>query len=189
MDSEINKLSSVLHNRINNIKSITKYTDFKSRLNFVNAFVLGKLNYMLPIYNNLPGYLNNKLHKIIMTAARTVIGNYCFRQSNLYILNKCNWMNVQNMIKHRCLCYIHKLIISKAPKCIMEIYRKSRFERHRSNISLLNVPKKKKYSKFYIYEHTGTYNNLPMEMKQKSINVFKKELKIWINSHPDDTYD
>ena len=100
MDSEINKLSSVLHNRINNIKIITKYTDFKSRLNFVNAFVLGKLNYMLPIYNNLPGYLNNKLHKIIMTAARTVIGNYCFRKSNLYILNKCNWMNVKNMIKH-----------------------------------------------------------------------------------------
>ena len=71
----------------------------------------------------------------------------------------------------------------------MEIYRKSRFDRHRSNILLWNVPKNKKYSKFYIYEHTGTYINLPMEMKQKSINIFKKELKIWINSHPDDTYD
>ena len=80
MDSEINKLSSTLHNRINNIKKITKYTDFKSRLHFINAYVIGKLNYMLPMYSNLNKYLFNRLHKIQMTAARAVIGNYCFKK-------------------------------------------------------------------------------------------------------------
>ena len=53
MDSEINKLSSNLPNTINNINKISKYTDFKSRLNFINIFVIGKMIYMLPLYNNL----------------------------------------------------------------------------------------------------------------------------------------
>ena len=93
------------------------------------------------------------------------------------------------MIKHRCLNYIHNLMINKAPKCIMEIYRKNRFERHRTELSLVNIPKKVKYSKFYIYEHTGTYNNLPTEIKQKSRYVFKKEIKLWIQCQPEDTCD
>ena len=46
---EINELFSCLHNKINNLNKIKKYTDFKTRLNFMNSFVIGKLNYMLPI--------------------------------------------------------------------------------------------------------------------------------------------
>ena len=129
MDAEVNKLSGILHNRINNIRKISKYTDFKSRLSFMNAYVLGKLNYMLPLYNNLPGYLVRKLHKIVMTAARVIIGNYCFKISNIYILGKCGWMDIKYMIIKRSLCYIHNVLTNKAPKCIMELYRKQRFER------------------------------------------------------------
>ena len=63
LDSDINKLSSTLHNRINIIKKINKYTDFNSRLNFINGFVMGKLNYMIPMYNKL---YDNLLHYIYM---------------------------------------------------------------------------------------------------------------------------
>ena len=80
LDTEINNLSSSLHNRINNVQKIKQFTDFKSRLNFLNAYVIGKLIYMLPIYNSAPEYLKNKLHKIIMTAARTAIGDYCYKK-------------------------------------------------------------------------------------------------------------
>ena len=189
MDAEVNKLSGILHNRINNIRKISKYTDFKSRLSFMNAYVLGKLNYMLPLYNNLPGYLVRKLHKIIMTSARVIIGNYCFKKSNLYILGKVGWMDIRYMIIRRCLCFIHNVLTNKAPKCIMELYRKQRLERHRAEISLINIPKNKKYSKFFINEHTETYNNLPIEIKQKSIATFKKEIKQWIQCQPSDTFD
>ena len=89
MDSGINQLSSDLHNRINNINKISKYTDFWSRLNFINSFVIGKMIYMLPLYNNLPLYLRNKLHKIQMKSARTAIANYCYKKSTSYILNRC----------------------------------------------------------------------------------------------------
>ena len=62
MDSQVNKLASNLHNRINAINKIKPFTNFKSRLSFLNAYVIGKFNYMLPLYNKLPNHLNNKLH-------------------------------------------------------------------------------------------------------------------------------
>ena len=124
-----------------------------------------------------------------MTAARVIIGNYCFKKSNIYILGKCGWMDIKYMIIKRSLCYIHNVLTNKAPKCIMELYRKQRFERHRAEISLINIPKNKKYSKFFINEHTETYNNLPIEIKQKSIATFKKEIKQWIQCQPSDTFD
>ena len=50
MDSEIGKLTGQLHNRISAIRTLTKFTDFKTRLKFLNANVIGKLNYALPLY-------------------------------------------------------------------------------------------------------------------------------------------
>ena len=42
MESEIGNLCKNLHNRVHNIRVLTKYTDFKTRLNFCNSFVIGK---------------------------------------------------------------------------------------------------------------------------------------------------
>ena len=177
MDGEINNLASSLHNRINNVNKMKEFTDFKTRLIFMNSFVIGKLIYRLPLYNNVPQYLTNKLHKILMTAARCAIGDYCFKKSNKYILNKCKWLSVKNMITYSSLIFIDNIVRCNKPKSIMQIYRKNRFERHKATLSLNKNPRTKRYSKFFIYEHTGTFNNIPMEIKIKSRNIFKREIK------------
>ena len=145
--------------------------------------------YMLPLYNNVPQYLTNKLHKILMTAARCAIGDYCFKKSNKYILNKCKWLSVKNMITYSSLIFIDNIVRCNKPKSIMQIYRKNRFERHKATLSLNKNPRTKRYSKFFIYEHTGTFNNIPMEIKIKSRNIFKREIKYWIQNQPRDTLD
>ena len=189
MDADINKLSSVLHNRINNIRKINKYTDFHSRLKFINGFVMGKMNYMIPMYNKLPDYLHRKLHKITMTAARAAIGNYCYRKSTSYILDKCKWLHIDNLIKFRCISYIHKIQYDKSPKSIVEVYRENRFQRHKSEITINYVPKNTKYTRFFLYDHIGSYNQIPMEIKSKHPKLFKKYLKVWINQRHEDTMD
>ena len=89
LDSQVGKLVGQLHNRIYEIRKLTKFTKFKTRLEFLNANVIGKLNYLLPLYSHSTRQLKNKMHKIIMTAARCAIGNYCFKKSVHYVLNKC----------------------------------------------------------------------------------------------------
>jgi len=70
-------------------------SSISTRLNFMNAYVVGKLNYILQLYMHTTNNLTSKLHKIIMTAARTVIGNYCPGMSISQILMKCKWLPIE----------------------------------------------------------------------------------------------
>ena len=51
------------------------------RLQFVNAIVIGKLLYSLPIYTQLTKAQLNKIYRVIMSSAQTIEGNYCFKKS------------------------------------------------------------------------------------------------------------
>ena len=121
-DKEISKLSSNLHNRLNNIKKLNKFTNFKTRIQFVNSFVVGKLRYMLPIYMNSTLDNINRLHKVVMTAARTSIGNYCIRKSTSQILEICKWLPIRQMIMYSSLCIIHKVLTTYLPHSLAKMY-------------------------------------------------------------------
>ena len=98
IDNHLNYITSKCYNVVHNIKKVTKYTDQGSRLRFINAHVLGKLGYMLPILSSANTRQMNKVHKLVMFSARTIIGDYCFKKSINYILGKIKWMTAKNMI-------------------------------------------------------------------------------------------
>ena len=77
----LNSILSQCYNRVHSIKSISKYTDVKTRLKFINAHMLSKLYYMLPLMSSANATQIQKVHKLIMFAARTVLGSYCFKTS------------------------------------------------------------------------------------------------------------
>ena len=80
LDYEINNLTSSLHYRIQEISKIHRYTDFKTRLAFMNSIVISKLNYMLPMYMTCNKNNVTTLHNTLMKAARTAIGSYCYKK-------------------------------------------------------------------------------------------------------------
>ena len=77
---------------------------------------------MLPLYTNASKLNIQKLHKIVMTAARCVIGNYCFKQTKEYILNKVKWLDINKMIKYSRLCIINKILKNKSPISLYNLY-------------------------------------------------------------------
>ena len=79
------------------------------------------------------------------------------------------------------------MIINNKPKSLLNIYRTNRFNRHKATLSLINLPKKEKVFKKIFMEHRNTYNILPTEIKSKSKNIFKRELKYWIKNQPKDS--
>ena len=74
IDNHLNTVLKQCYYRINMLKLIHKYTDSTTRLKFANAHVLGKLNYMLSILSSLNKTQVNKVHRLIMYSARSVIG-------------------------------------------------------------------------------------------------------------------
>jgi len=184
LDREIMNLSSQLHNRIFNLRKIQKYTDFQTRLSFINSFVIGKLNYMLPLYTNAPNYLINKLHKVIMTGARAAIGNYCFRKSFNYILEKCNWLNIENMVLYAGVCFTHKMLIKRESKSILTLYKTNFSARVATKTFTFYQPKQIVMKNFHVYKCLEIYNNiLPKEIKSAKMASFKKKLKTYLSTH------
>ena len=98
----------------------------------MNAYVIGKLQYMLPFYTQANNYNLNKIHKIIMRSARGAIGNYCCRFSINKILNICKWSTAKNIIIHSAITTIHIIMINKKPQA-------------KINLSNLNNQRKSKH--------------------------------------------
>ena len=59
----------------------------------MNGYVIDKLRHMLPLYIQVNNNNNNlnKIHKLIMRAAKSKIDNNCCRFSRIKLLNICKW--------------------------------------------------------------------------------------------------
>ena len=124
LDSQIGKLSANLHNKIYQLRKLSKYTDFSTRNIFIKSYIMGKINYVIPLYMNASIININKLQKVIMNAARTSIGNYCFKKSKIYILQKCGFLNIRDLITYATICFFYKLERRQKPQSIIDLYAK-----------------------------------------------------------------
>ena len=141
---------SLLNNRVYNINKLKQFTNFHTRLQFMNAYVIGKLWYMLPLYTLANNDNINKIHKIIMRSARGVIGNYCCRFSISKILNICKWSTAKNMITHSAITTIHNIISNKKPLAIMNLFNLNN-QRKSKQISTKYLPRTKQFKiKLYL---------------------------------------
>ena len=61
-----------------------------------------------------------------MTAARAAIGNFCFKKSIHYILSKCGWFDISDLIKYSSLNIIHKIQTLKKPPSLVSYFRISK---------------------------------------------------------------
>ena len=120
-DNEVGILCSNLHNRILNIHKLNNVTNFATLLNFFNAYVIGRMRYMLPLYMGSGHDNMNKLHKVLMRAARTARNNYCCKQSIGQRLGSCKWLPINKMIIHSALVTIHTTISRNTPKSIINL--------------------------------------------------------------------
>ena len=149
----------------------------------MNAFVIGKLRYMLPIYMNTTSDNITKLHRVLMRCARTTIGNYCCRMNTAAILGKCNWLGINKFIVHSGLVTINKIIKNKNPLVITNLYNNINNQRNCKKISTKYLPKTQKFQKFYLNGILKYYNQIPDIIKEVSLNQFKIKSKMWIDKN------
>ena len=189
MDREINNLSSQLHSRIHSLKQLTPYTDFRTRLIFANSFIIGKLIYMLPLYLHASQVLKNKLHKVLMTAARVVISDFCYKKSCSYILKKCQWLSIKNYIIKSGIIVFYKIVTDNEPVALFELYKKNLKQRSCTKWSTIYKPKTVNMEKYFIYKSINLFYNLPYNLQNAKSTTFNKKLKKYLMNSPDYTFD
>ena len=106
-----------------------------------------------------------------MTAARTAIGNFCFKKSVSYILQKCNWLTAQQMINYASIKTIHSVIKTGVPRSIYKYFKINK--RTCSEITPKVYPMKKFSRELYLYKALNIYNKLPTNIKILNPKQFK----------------
>ena len=177
LTTQIGNVCSNLHYRLHNIRQLTSITSMKTRLVFVKSLVLGKLLYAIPLYTQVTLKQLNMIHKVIMTSARVCIGSYCFKKSTKYILEKCNILNVKQMIIFSSLVFINKLIQNRVPQSILELYKVTNND---NKYKPKCKPKTKKFKNHIINRGIEIYNNIPNDFKNLPLKPYKRKLREYV---------
>ena len=190
LDTQIGNTCANLHYRLNLIRKITKFSQFKDRLVMVKSLVIGKLLYAMPIYTQATEAQIAKIHKVIMTASRVIIGSYCFKKSTTYILDKCGLLSAKQMIAYSSITYLNKIYFNNKPTSIYELFIPINRRGTDLKIRTKLRAKTKKFKNHIINKGSEMVNSIPSEIKNLPPKTFKKQLKKYLHTHnmwePDD---
>ena len=138
----------------------------------------------MPILLNCDAKLLMKLHKLIVAAARYVIGNACYRMSTMSIMGKCNWLSLYQRIVYSSLSLFYKIIENQRPMSLYQYYivnnTRSRTVKRSKVIYTARCPKSKEVNELFIYKTCELYSYLPMEIQNLSIKKFNTTIKTHI---------
>ena len=118
-----------------------------------------------------------------MTSARTIIGNYCFKKSTKYILDKCNLLNAKQLITYSAIKFIHKTITNKLPKSNYYMYLPPNKRTNNKTIRTKVQPKTKKLRLHVIHKGADLLNNTPAEIRNLPMKKFSKQLRLHITTN------
>ena len=168
----LNSIISQCYNKVHSIKTITKYTDKNTRLKFINAHMISKILYMLPLISSANHEQFKKVHKLIMFSARTILGSYCFKVSCKDILDQINWLSSKQLIKWSIIKSIHKIIYYKKPENLYDYFKVNK--RQCALLAPKIYPKKKFSRDFFLFKGIEYYNSVPNDILKCPPHIFKK---------------
>ena len=164
-----NILISQLTNRIIAIRQIAKYASRRKLQIICQSVILGKIYYAIQFLGSLPDYLATKIQKVIIQAAKLVLGKTAFRLSTSSILNKLGWMSYRQYEHYFTLRLTHESLSRAEPESLVSIlgHPGPRVTRSQVNGARILPPWNKTVSRqSYRYRAKQYYNELPAEIKE-----------------------
>ena len=129
----------------------------------------------MPTYTNLNKSMKDRLHRVLMRAARMTINAYCFKKSIDYILGQCKWHDIDEMIKMCSLKFMNNMLTSQKPK---SLFKKVKFSKRTcSTLSFHSFPKSSMRKNTLLYTGISYFNKLPRCLKYLPGKLFKAKLK------------
>ena len=136
-DSLLNQLNS----RINALKKLVKISDQKFSINLANGLFMSKLTYGIQVWGLGPKYLLQKVQVLQNKAARTVLGYKAFKLNTKELLDKVNWLNINDLITFHVATMVHNIMHKKQPEYLYQRIIKESTNNTRNNIGRKLVQK------------------------------------------------
>ena len=183
--SLIRKLTS----RVNALSKIAVNSTFQTRLMTANGVFMSVLSYLIPLWGGCEAYLWKGLQVLQNRAARCVTGLSWFT-STRKLLSHCNWLSIRQLVFYHTVLSTYKVLDSQKP-----LYLSSKLVRDHPYRTRLASSGGLRYKeghgvdsslthKSFINRAIRDFNSIPADLKTtKTLNNFKKKLKIWIKSN------
>ena len=185
VDNEKSLIKS-LTTRLNALKKICRYSNFKTRLMIANGVFISKLIYLIPLWGGACRYLLKMLQVIQNKAARYVTRS-SWSTSTRDLLRQCNWLSVTQLSAYHSLVMTHKTMLSQQPKYLHDKFgsqypcntRLAASSKIRIDASF-NAELSLAHSSFR-WRASKLYNELPLEIRSETKMIrFKATLKKWV---------
>ena len=174
-----------LNRRINVIRKVTRWADFKTRLMISNACFMSILSYMIPIWGGAEGYLIKVIQVIQNRAARLVTRQSWYTPTRVLLL-QCNWLSIRQMVFFQTALQIWKIKVSEKPGSI-----NAQLEQSTTRSALdgtLKIPPHETAlaANAFLVRGPLVWNRIPTEIRKlKTVGSFKKNLRVWVKTNID----
>ena len=181
-----NSLLKSLTTRLNALKKISVYSNFKTRLMIGNGLFMAKLIYLIPLWGGASNCLMKMLQVAQNSAARYITKSSWYTPRK-ELMEKCNWLSVKQLAAYHSLVVTHKTLLSQQPRYLYEKFsnpypcntRLAATNSIRIDESF-NADLSIALSSFR-WRASALYNTLPVGLRaEKKLSKFKAGLKDWV---------
>ena len=177
METGKDPLIPALRKKLGSLKFLAKNIPRKCKIMLASGLILGKINYLLPVYGGTqPKYLK-KIQIIMNNAVRWAIGAQK-RTKSKDLMEAANWLDIHEMIRLQTLTITWKTLYLNQPQHLDEnIYRDPNNNLYTTQPRLMNTESNLRW------RMCKEWNLLPTELKTiQSLPRFKSRVKTWLKS-------
>ena len=186
--NHINNVVSVCYCNLRNLGRIASKLCMKLKIQLIHSMILSHLDYCNALFYGLPGYLLNKLTKVLYAAVRFVF-SFKFSQRRCHMLpflKSLHILPINFRVKFKVALLVFKCLKSCAPKYLQQLVmlrKPSSVYHFRNNCDNFLIektlePTYVKYKSAFSYSSATVWNSLPLSVREAdSIAQFKSQLK------------
>ena len=176
LDTGEDTLIPILRKKLGILKYLSKNIPQKSRLLLANSLLIGKINYLLPIYGGAPKKYLDQIQRIMNNSVRFITGA-SRREKSEKLMSSVNWLNIREMSILHTLVLTWKTLHLGAPQHLSDCIQLEQ----NNFVSTMN-PRLKHTESSLRWRMCLNWNSLPPEIKEiNSLQRFKPRAKKWIS--------
>lgn len=184
MNEQIEEVVKKTAHKVNFLKRIAKKLPEEHKKIVCNAIIDPNFNYCASIYIHCNKQQIERM-QIIQNRAMKIILNCDFYTSRDVLLERMNWLSINQKIKYNIILLIYKMKNGLAPKYLNDKieFVKNTHIRNTRNREKLNIKrtKKEKYKKSLLVEGFQIFNELPEGLTNEiNFQIFKKKAKTYV---------
>merc|ERR1711889_8972 len=129
------------------------FSNRNSKIIFHKAMVISVIRYCSPILIDSEVKILDKLQTRLMKCTQPILGISSFKMSTLQIMAELRILTVQQMVMKESIQYIHKVLISKSPGVIFNLFCQS-------NCKIENIREVRKFRVKLMHKSNKVTNSL-----------------------------